>query len=74
MKKLNSWFEIDEREYLMYVLRGYEFYVTEDRVIWTLDGKYHREDGPAIIHSDGSQEWWIDGEQIAIQEAGYDQG
>jgi hypothetical protein len=26
-----------------------------------LHGRYHREDGPAIEHSDGSAEWWKNG-------------
>ena len=25
---------------------------------------YHREDGPAVIYSDGSEEWWVKGEYI----------
>jgi hypothetical protein len=29
---------------------------------WTLNGKYHREDGPAVEWTDGSKEWWINGE------------
>lgn len=28
---------------------------------WRLDGKYHREDGPAIIRPDGSEEWYFMG-------------
>jgi len=31
---------------------------------WWLDGKLHREDGPAIINANGRQEWWLDGEQV----------
>jgi hypothetical protein len=27
---------------------------------WTLNGKIHRTDGPAIEYADGSKEWWID--------------
>ena len=38
---------------------------------WRLDGKRHREDGPAWIgyREDGSVEkegWWLDGEQVEI--------
>ena len=29
---------------------------------WYLDGKLHREDGPAIIRADGSQVWYLHGE------------
>ena len=28
---------------------------------WYLNGKHHREDGPAIEYADGSREWYIDG-------------
>ena len=28
---------------------------------WRINGRLHREDGPAIILADGSQSWWIDG-------------
>lgn len=28
---------------------------------FTLDGKYHREDGPAIEYDDGRKEWWLNG-------------
>jgi hypothetical protein len=30
---------------------------------WYLNGKYHREDGPAIEWADGSNEWWLNGER-----------
>ncbi len=26
---------------------------------WYLNGKYHREDGPAIEHADGYKEWYL---------------
>ena len=29
---------------------------------WHLNGKLHREDGPAVEHSDGSKEWYLNGE------------
>jgi hypothetical protein len=28
---------------------------------WYLDGKYHREDGPAYTHTDGTEEWFVNG-------------
>jgi hypothetical protein len=28
---------------------------------WVINGKYHRDDGPAIIDSDGTQYWYKDG-------------
>lgn len=26
---------------------------------WTLDGKFHRHDGPAYIEKDGTQHWYV---------------
>jgi hypothetical protein len=28
---------------------------------WTLNGKYHRTDGPAIEGDDGYKAWWLNG-------------
>ena len=61
--KLNSWFEIDESQYIWYILQGYTIDVNKDRVKWIMDGKPHREDGPALIHADGAQEWYVDGKR-----------
>ena len=30
---------------------------------WCLNGKYHREDGPAVDCPDGTKEWWLNGER-----------
>jgi len=39
--------------------------VVEDGTkFWYLNGRLHREDGPAIIWSDGTEEWWVNGEQL----------
>ncbi len=35
---------------------------------WYLNGKLHREDGPAIEWSDGTKEWWLNGEVITWKE------
>lgn len=53
------WFEIDEDAYLMYLLKGYEIVHDElfNLIEFTIDGKPHREDGPAVIYSDGD-EWY----------------
>jgi len=32
-----------------------------DRVEYTLNGKLHREDGPAIEYADGDKEWYLYG-------------
>ena len=29
---------------------------------WRLNGKYHREDGPAIELANGGKEWWLNGD------------
>jgi hypothetical protein len=29
---------------------------------WYLNGKCHRQDGPAIEHSDGTREWYLNGD------------
>ena len=35
--------------------------------IWRLpNGTYHREDGPAVIHPSGRQEWYINGKHHRI--------
>ena len=28
---------------------------------WYLNGKYHREGGPAVEYPDGTKEWWLNG-------------
>jgi hypothetical protein len=28
---------------------------------WYLDGKFHREDGPAIVYEDGQKQWYLRG-------------
>ena len=32
--------------------------------IWSLYGKKHREDGPAVKKLDGTEEWWQEGVQL----------
>ena len=31
--------------------------------IWLLDGKFHREDGPALEGADGTMEWYLNGQR-----------
>jgi hypothetical protein len=33
---------------------------------WYLNGKIHREDGPAVEWADGSRQWWYRGEQLRV--------
>ena len=35
---------------------------------WTLNGDFHREDGPAIEYRDGSKYWYLNGEQLTEAE------
>ena len=30
---------------------------------WFLNGKYHREDGPAWEHPNGTKQWWLNGKR-----------
>jgi hypothetical protein len=59
--KLNSWFEIDEMEYIEYQLKGYTITADEDKVKWRLNDQTHRTDGPAVIWADGTQLWYSNG-------------
>ncbi len=58
--KLNDWFEIPDKEYMWYILQGYDIIDEEgEAVIWCLNGRPHREDGPAYIGATGTRQWWI---------------
>ena len=61
MNKLINWFEIDEKEYMWYILQGYEISVDDQEIAWYLNGKYHRTDGPAIEYRNGSHYWFLNG-------------
>ena len=30
---------------------------------WRVNGKLHRDDGPAVVRANGSQEWYRDGQR-----------
>lgn len=36
--------------------------------LWFLNGKRHREDGPAIEWFDGTQEWYLNGVKLTEEE------
>ena len=58
--KLNSWFEIPDKEYMWYILQGYNIIDEDgDGVTWCVNGVPHREDGPAYIGATGTREWWV---------------
>jgi hypothetical protein len=45
-----------------YMIRfGYSIEITCGDIRWKRDGKHHRTDGPAVIHADGTQLWYING-------------
>ena len=35
---------------------------------WCLNGKLHREDGPAIERADGSKSWYLNDEELSEAE------
>lgn len=35
---------------------------------WWLNGKLHREDGPAVERADGTKKWWLNGEQVTEED------
>jgi len=56
--------ELSEQNRVWYILKGYD--ITIDQFggrVWQLNGKYHREDGPAIEWSDGTREWVLNGKR-----------
>jgi len=58
---LANWFEISELEYAQYRLQGYTIAADKYRVVWWLNGKLHRESGPARIWASGTQVWYLNG-------------
>lgn len=35
---------------------------TRGTKVWWLNGKLHREDGPAVEYANGTKEWWLNGQ------------
>ena len=35
---------------------------------WYLNGKLHREDGPAVESADGDKYWWLNGKKVTEEE------
>ena len=44
-----------------------EVYPNGDK-FWYLNGKCHREDGPAIEYADGTKYWYLNGERMSKAE------
>jgi hypothetical protein len=40
----------------------YKVNVYDDRSVWYLNGKVHRENGPAVEWSEGTKDWYLNGE------------
>lgn len=57
----------DEIEIRWYEIRTNRFSGVKE---WYLNGKRHREDGPAIEYPDGSKEWWENGIRIKTEWVG----
>jgi hypothetical protein len=34
---------------------------------WRLNGKFHREDGPAVVCANGEKYWWLNGKKVGKQ-------
>jgi hypothetical protein len=43
------------------LLREAEY--ANSRKKWRVNGKFHREDGPAVIRANGNKEWWVNGKR-----------
>ena len=39
-----------------------------DKTEWTLNGKLHREDGPACEWADGYKAWYLNGKELTEKE------
>lgn len=37
-------------------------------IAWRMNGKLHRDDGPAVIYPDGTKEWWLNGKKVTEQD------
>ena len=46
----------------------YTVKVYDDQTKWFLNGKYHREDGPAITWDNGTKYWYIEGKELTEKE------
>jgi hypothetical protein len=47
----------------------YQVFIYPDGTkLWYLNGKLHREDGPAIEYLNGYKEWYLEGEQLTEEE------
>ena len=40
---------------------------TDGNKHWFLNGKLHREDGPAVEYADGTKEWYLNGKKLIVR-------
>jgi hypothetical protein len=40
---------------------------TQETKQWWLNGKFHREDGPAIEYPSGTKEWYLNDEEVTAK-------
>lgn len=47
--------------------KEYKIHIFDDGTIWYMnkEGRWHREDGPAIVKADGTQEYYLNGEKVS---------
>jgi len=60
--------ELSDQDRVWYILKGYEIRETNFCRVWFLNGKRHREDGPAIEYRDGTKEWYLNNRYITEEE------
>lgn len=48
------------------ILTGSEVEWADGSKGWLLNGKFHREDGPAVEWADGTKQWFLNGKQHRI--------
>ena len=61
--------ELSDKERTWYILKGYNITIDHwGNRVWYLNGKRHREDGPAIEWADGTRYWFLNGEPMSEEE------
>ena len=55
--------ELLEQDRNWYILKGYVINESGNYRVWRLNGKRHREDGPAAEYADGGREWYLNGKR-----------
>jgi len=53
--------KLSDQERNWYILKGYEIIEYPELRFWRLNGKLHREDGPAVEYPSGTKCWYLNG-------------